>query len=70
MVARSRALPQRSLASAPAQALWISIAGSSSGPQRKTAVAKSKELADTMAPTFEKAKSAFINAYEEFTKDR
>ena len=38
-------------------------------PKRKTAVAKSKELADTMAPTFEKAKSAFIKAYEEFTKD-
>ena len=39
-------------------------------PQRKTAVAKSKELADTRAPTFEKATSAFIKAYEEFTKDR
>lgn len=37
--------------------------------QRKTAVAKSKELADSLAPTFEKAKSAFIKAYEEFTKE-
>jgi hypothetical protein len=31
-------------------------------------VSKSKELADALAPTFEKAKSAFIKAYEEFTR--
>jgi len=36
--------------------------------QRKAAVSKSKELADSLAPTFEKAKSAFIKAYEEFTR--
>lgn len=28
-----------------------------------------KELAESLAPTFEKAKSAFIKAYEEFTKE-
>jgi uncharacterized protein Yka (UPF0111/DUF47 family) len=36
---------------------------------RKAAVAKGKELAESLGPMFNRAKSAFVKAYEEFTKD-
>ena len=36
---------------------------------RQAAVAKGKELAESLAPMFDRAKSAFVKAYEEFTKE-
>jgi len=36
---------------------------------RKAAVAKGKELAESLGPMFNRAKSAFVKAYEEFTKE-
>lgn len=35
---------------------------------RKSAVGKGKEFAESLAPMFNRAKSAFVKAYEEFTK--
>lgn len=36
---------------------------------RKAAVGKGKEFAESLAPMFNRAKSAFVKAYEEFTKE-
>lgn len=39
------------------------------GEHRRAAVGKGKEFAESLAPMFHRAKSAFVKAYEEFTKE-